>query len=153
MAGKYISGMGGVETWMDAFEFIALGSGNVQVTTAVMKYGYRIIEELIRGLSMYLTEKGFHSVNDIRGIALDSVSETTDVLERDTVVFPRFHSDKCIGCGRCMVSCMDGGHQAIRFDQHTRKPELIGKKCVGCHLCRLVCAEEAIGVAKKAVRK
>ena len=152
MAGKYISGMGGVETWMDAFEFIALGSGNVQVTTAVMKYGYRIIEELIRGLSMYLTEKGFHSVNDIRGIALDSVSETTDGLERDTVVFPRFNPDKCIGCGRCMISCMDGGHQAISLDSR-RRPKLNGKKCVGCHLCILVCPQNAISPVGKRILK
>ena len=152
MAGKYISGMGGIETWMDAFEFIALGSGNVQVTTAVMKYGYRIIEELIRGLSMYLTEKGFHSVNDIRGIALDSVSETTDGLERDTVVFPRFNPDKCIGCGRCMISCMDGGHQAISLDSR-RRPKLNGKKCVGCHLCILVCPQNAISPVGKRILK
>ena len=148
LAGMHLSGMGGVESWLDALEFILLGASSIQVTTAVMQYGYRIIDDLKSGLKLYLAEKGFSSVKEAVGLALDSVSETTDVLERDTVIFPKFHPEKCIGCGRCAVSCADGGHQAIRLNAE-RRPVLDGKNCVGCHLCVLVCPQRAISSGRK----
>ena len=152
LQGLHISAMGGIETWRDALEFILLGAGSIQITTAVMQYGYRIIEDLKAGLAYYLAEKGFSSVQEVRGLALDSISDTTDVLERDTVVFPKFHREKCIGCGRCVVSCADGGHQAIRLNED-RRPILDGKKCVGCHLCVLVCPQRAISSSRKRISK
>lgn len=152
LKGMHLSAMGGVETWLDALEFILMGGGSIQVTTAVMQYGYRIIDDLKAGLNLYLKEKGFASVREVVGLGLDFLSETTDVLERDTVVFPRFHKERCIGCGRCMISCMDGGHQAIRLNDQ-RIPVLDGKKCVGCHLCVLVCPQRAISSGRKRVVK
>ncbi len=152
LAGMHLSAMGGVETWQDALEFIMLGAGSVQVTTAVMQYGYRIIDDLKAGLNLYLAEKNFDRVEAVRGVALDSVSETTDVLERDTIIFPKFHREKCIGCGRCSISCADGGHQAIRMTED-RRPVLDGKKCVGCHLCILVCPQRAISSSRKRIAK
>ena len=149
LKGMHISGMGGIETWRDALEFILMGSGSIQITTAVMQYGYRIIDDLKEGLNYYLAQMGIGSVKDIIGAGLDSVSDTTDVLERDTVLFPAFDLDKCNGCGRCVISCNDGGHQAIRFEN--RKPKLDGSKCVGCHLCKLVCPEDAIVAGKKRI--
>ena len=146
----HISGMGGIETWKDALEFILMGSGSIQVTTAVMQYGYRIIDNLKEGLNYYLAQMGIKSVKDIIGAGLDTVSDTTDVLERDTILFPTFDLEKCNGCGRCVISCDDGGHQAIRFDD--RKPKLDGSKCVGCHLCRLVCPRGAIAAGKKRIK-
>ena len=150
LSGMHVSGMGGIETWRDALEFILLGAGSLQVTTAVMQYGYRIIDDLKSGLAYYLNAKGFANVREAQGLALDSVSSTTDVLERDTVVFPKFHREKCIGCGRCVVSCADGGHQALRLDE-TRRPVLNGSKCVGCHLCLLVCPNGAISSSRKRI--
>ncbi len=151
LKGLHISGMGGIETWRDALEFILLGSGSIQVTTAVMQYGYRIIDDLKLGLNYYLAQFGIKNVRDIVGAGLGSISDTTDVLERDTVLFPRFDKEKCIGCGRCFISCMDGGHQAISFEN--RVPKLDGSKCVGCHLCVLVCPEEAVsGVGNRIKR-
>jgi dihydropyrimidine dehydrogenase (NAD+) subunit PreA len=152
LSAMQISAMGGIENWSDALEYIMLGAGTVQVTTAVMQFGYRIVEDLKSGLKLYLAEKGFTNVRDVRGLALDSVSETTDVLERDTVIYPKFHRDRCIGCGRCEISCMDGGHQAIRLNEE-RKPLLDAKKCVGCHLCILVCPQRAISESRKRVAK
>jgi len=152
LAGMHLSGMGGIETWKDALEFLLLGAGTVQVTTAVMQYGYRIIDDLKTGLALYLAEKGFKNVRDIVGLGLDSVSSTTDVLERDTILFPKFHHDRCIGCGRCEISCADGGHQAIRLSKE-RRPKLDGSKCVGCHLCVLVCPQLAITPGRKRIRR
>ena len=152
LKGMHISGMGGIETWNDALEFILLGSGSVQVATAVMQYGYRIIDDLKAGLNLYLTEKGFSSVKEAIGLGLDSLSESTDVLERDTIVYPSIDPARCIGCGRCTISCADGGHSALKLDEN-RRPVLNGRRCVGCHLCRLVCPQGAITPGVKRVKK
>lgn len=150
LQGMHLSAMGGVETWLDALEFILLGGGSIQVTTAVMQYGYRIIDDLKSGLNLYLAEKGFESVKEAVGLGLDALSPTTDTLERDTVIYPQFIRERCIGCGRCAISCADGGHQAIQLDE-TRHPRLDGRKCVGCHLCVLVCPQRAIAPSKKRI--
>lgn len=138
-----ISGMGGIETWHDAAEFIALGCGNIQVTTAVMQYGYRIIDDLKDGLKRFMTKSGIKSVSDMIGMSLEKIV-AADQLDRDTIVYPAFNRKKCIGCGRCYVSCYDAGHQAIEFNAGERKPILHAAKCAGCHLCMLVCPAAAI---------
>ena len=148
----HISGMGGIETWRDALEFILLGSGSLQVTTAVMQYGYGIIDDMIEGLEEYMKCKGISSVKDLIGVAANTVVDHHSI-ERDTILFPVFDYELCNGCGRCYISCMDGGHQAIKFDLETRKPILVGNKCVGCHLCRLVCSQKAIKTARKTVKR
>ncbi len=148
LKGMHLSAMGGIENWVDAVEFISLGAGSVQITTAVMQYGYRIIDDLIDGLKYYLKVKEFSNVKSIIGAAVGSIV-AHNKLERDTVLLPKFNYDKCIGCGRCYISCYDGGHQAIEFEIEDRRPRLNAKKCVGCHLCRLVCPSKAIGVAAR----
>ena len=152
LKGMHLSAMGGIETWQDALEFILMGGASIQVTTAVMQYGYRIIDDLKAGLNLYLAEKGFASVKDAVGLGLDALSDSTDVLERDTIIFPQFIRERCIGCGRCEISCADGGHQAITLDRN-RRPLLNGKKCVGCHLCVLVCPQRAIAPGNKRISR
>ncbi|MGN1139019.1 MAG: NAD-dependent dihydropyrimidine dehydrogenase subunit PreA [Ruminococcus sp.] len=142
-----ISGMGGIETWRDAAEFISLGCSTVQVTTSVMQYGYRIIEDLIDGLKRYMSDMGFNSVYDFIGKANKKIKSADD-LDRSYICFPKFDKEKCVGCGRCFVSCYDGGHQAIKLNDD-RKPILYAKKCVGCHLCKIVCPVGAISAGKK----
>ena len=145
-----LSGIGGIETWRDAVDFIQLGCRNVQVCTAVMQYGYRIIDDLVSGLQTYLTERGFEKLDDLVGEQLPNFVRPSD-LDRDTMVYPKVDHERCIGCGRCYISCMDGGHQAIAFEE--RQPRIIGTKCVGCHLCRLVCPTGAIGLTKRIPKK
>ena len=142
-----ISGIGGIETWRDALEFIQLGCRNVQVCTAVMEYGYRIIDDLKSGLQHYMQERGITELKKLVGEQLPNFVKASD-LDRETMVFPKIDREKCVGCGRCYVSCWDGGHQAIEFGED-RKPRIIGTKCVGCHLCRLVCPTGAISLAKR----
>ena len=142
-----ISGIGGIETWRDALDFIQLGCRNVQVCTAVMQYGYRIIEDLVLGLQHYMQERGITELKKLVGEELPNIVLPSD-LDRDTMVFPKVDRNKCIGCGRCYISCRDGGHQAIEFDEE-RKPHIVGQRCVGCHLCKLVCPTGAISAAKR----
>ena len=146
-----ISGIGGIETWRDALDFIQLGCRNVQVCTAVMQYGYRIIDDLILGLKHYMLSRGITELKKLVGEELPDIVLPSD-LDRETMVFPKIDRNKCIGCGRCYVSCADGGHQAIEFDAD-RKPHIIGTKCVGCHLCRLVCPTAAITPANRMKKK
>lgn len=152
LADMHISGMGGIETWKDALEFLLLGAGSLQVTTAVMQYGYRIIEDILEGLTEYMKAKKISSVSGLIGRAEQTVVDHQSI-ERDTILLPVFHHEQCCGCGRCYISCMDGGHQAIRFDPEERRPRLIAAKCVGCHLCRMVCSNGAIAKAKKVIAK
>jgi len=152
LTGMHISGMGGIENWVDALEFISLGAGSLQITTAVMQYGYRIIDDLLDGLKYYLKVKGFKNVRSLVGAAVSSIVPHNQ-LERDTILLPKFNVEKCVGCGRCYISCFDGGHQAIEFDIESRTPRLDAKKCVGCHLCRLVCPSKAIGVAQRRIER
>ena len=147
-----LSGIGGIETWRDALEFIQLGCSNVQVCTAVMQYGYRIIDDLTLGLQRYMAKRGITQLQQLVGEQLPKFLNP-DHLDRKTIVYPKIDRDQCIGCGRCYVSCMDGGHQAIAFDPDTRQPRIVGTKCVGCHLCRLVCPTGAIGTTKRINKK
>ncbi|MCQ2311685.1 MAG: NAD-dependent dihydropyrimidine dehydrogenase subunit PreA [Paludibacteraceae bacterium] len=145
------SGIGGIETWRDALEYIQLGCANVQICTAVMQFGYRIIEDLTLGLRTYMAENNIQHLRDLVGSEVSSFVRPSD-LDRSTMVFPKFKHDKCNGCGRCYIACQDAGHQAIEFGAD-RQPKLIGTKCVGCHLCRLVCPENAITQALRIPKK
>ena len=147
MKNLQLSGIGGINTWKDALEFIQLGCRNTQVCTAVMEYGYRIIDDLKEGLQTYMAQRGIERLEDIVGEEVKTFATTAEV-DRDTKVFPTIDRSVCIGCGRCYISCRDGGHQAISFGED-RQPKIIGQKCVGCHLCRMVCPTGAIGMARR----
>ena len=108
-----------------------------------MQYGYRIVEDMISGISYYMTEKGFNNLEQIVGIALDNLISAED-LDRGYIIYPKIDEEKCIGCGRCYISCYDGGHQAIEWDSEERKVEVNKEKCVGCHLCSNVCPIQCI---------
>lgn len=133
-----VSGIGGIETWRDAVEFLLLGCRNLQVTTSVMQYGYRVVEDMKNGLMHYMDEHGFDRLEDFIGLARGGVV-SPDELDRDYFLYPDFDWDKCLGCGRCYVSCYDGAHQAIKWDAEKRRPVFKPERCVGCHLCLNVC--------------
>ncbi len=139
MAGLPISGIGGISTWKDAAEFIALGSGNVQVCTAAMTYGFKIIDELCSGLAEYMDQKGFATIDAFRGRAVASIVDW-NALDLNRIEKARIDPDLCIQCGRCHVVCEDTSHQAITATQDGRRHfEVIDAECVGCNLCVSVC--------------
>lgn len=132
-----LSGIGGIETWKDALEFIAVGARNIQVTTAIMQYGYRIVEDMISGMSYFMAKNGIQKMDELVGCALPNLIPAEN-LNRNFKILPSFDSEKCLGCGRCYISCYDGGHQAIDWDSENRRP-FLNSNCVGCHLCLNVC--------------
>ncbi|BFK81010.1 NAD-dependent dihydropyrimidine dehydrogenase subunit PreA [Clostridium baratii] len=152
LKGIPISGIGGIETWEDALEFILLGASNLQVTTGIMQYGYRIVEDMISGLSHFMDERGFDKLEDMVGLAVKNIIPAED-LDRGYIVYPKFDYETCVGCGRCYISCYDGAHQAIEWDNEERKPILNKDKCVGCHLCANVCPTQSISFGEIKFKK
>jgi dihydropyrimidine dehydrogenase (NAD+) subunit PreA len=164
-----ISGIGGIQAWQDAVEFLLLGAGSVQVCTAVMHYGFRIVEQLRSGLENWMREKGFERLSDFVGKSVPRIKTWGD-LDLNYKVVAEIDQHKCIHCGLCYVACEDGAHQSIRWeklpvaeyvrangyqDQVRRSGGLevlpgaggdtinrftIKQEiCVGCNLCSLVC--------------
>jgi dihydropyrimidine dehydrogenase (NAD+) subunit PreA len=168
---KPISGIGGISNWRDAAEFMALGSTSVQVCTAVMHYGYRIVEDMLEGLSDFLDEKGMASAMDLVGKAVPQY-EDWGHLDMNYHVVASIDPKLCIGCQLCVVACLDGSHQCIHVPgvsdaekkargyiafpkdvpdrpvtaphgtPGARVPFVHEEECVGCNLCQLVCPVE-----------
>ena len=137
-----ISGIGGIATWQDAAEFVLLGASSVQVCTAIMHYGFRIVEDMVDGLANWMDDRGFATLADVRGKSLPRVTDWGE-LNLNFKVVAEIHREKCIGCHLCYVACEDGAHQSIRLLKTNgttgKVPEIIEEKCVGCNLCMLVC--------------
>jgi len=137
-----ISGIGGITTWKDAVDFIALGATTVQVCTAAMVYGFKIVDDMIDGLSRFLDEKGMDSVHDLVGRAVPSVTDWK-YLNLNHIEKASINQELCIQCGRCHIVCEDTSHQAItQTVDGERKFEVKDEECVGCNLCASVCPVE-----------
>ncbi len=140
-----ISGIGGIAGWKDAAEFISLGATSLQVCTAAMHYGFRIVEDMTDGLNDYLDRKGFASLGELRGRATANVRDWGD-LDLNYKIIATIDSGLCIGCHLCYVACEDGAHQCIEeypgATSEKRIPRVIEEECVGCNLCALVCPVE-----------
>jgi dihydropyrimidine dehydrogenase (NAD+) subunit PreA len=138
--GLPISGIGGVTTWRDAAEFMALGCGNVQVCTAAMTYGFKVVKEMISGLSQWMDEKGYAWTSDFVGMAVPNVTDW-QYLNLNYIAKARIDQEACIKCGRCYAACEDTSHQAIAMSEG-RVFEVIDEECVACNLCVDVCPVE-----------
>jgi dihydropyrimidine dehydrogenase (NAD+) subunit PreA len=136
-----ISGIGGIETWRDAVEYFYLGASTVQVCTAVMHYGFRIVEDMIEGLSSFMDEHGFATISDMVGRAVPAYSEWGD-LDLNYDIVAKIDPALCIGCNLCHVACWDGAHQCIHKQEGTHVPHVDAAECIGCNLCQLVCPVE-----------
>lgn len=141
-AGLPISGIGGVTTWRDAAEFLALGASNVQVCTAAMTYGFKIVQEMISGLTNWMRESNYSRLDQFIGRAVPNVTDW-QYLNLNYVAKAKINQDLCIKCGRCHIVCEDTSHQAITaIVDGKRHFEVIDAECVGCNLCVSVCPIE-----------
>ena len=138
--GLPISGIGGVTTWRDAAEFMALGAGNVQVCTAAMTYGFKVVQEMISDLSDYMDRKGFTDTSELVGRAVPNVTDW-QYLNLNYVTKAHISQDDCIKCGRCYIACEDTSHQAIAMSAD-RTFTVKDDECVACNLCVNVCPVE-----------
>lgn len=136
--GLPISGMGGVETWVDALEYMLCGATTVQITTGVMRYGYRIVEDILEGLSYYMDEKGLTSLSDVIGKALPRIVPT-DEFDLTRQGRADYDLDRCVGCGQCYVVCQDAGGQCLTWDGAKRRPTMDEARCLSCMLCSFAC--------------
>jgi dihydropyrimidine dehydrogenase (NAD+) subunit PreA len=133
-----LSGIGGIETWVDALEYLLAGATTVQVTTGIIHYGYRIVEDMIEGLSDYMRMRGISRVSDLIGQAIPHIFET-DKFDLTRQGISHYNLDKCCGCGQCYVVCHDAGGQALEWDSDKRRPILNEDKCLSCMICQFVC--------------
>jgi dihydropyrimidine dehydrogenase (NAD+) subunit PreA len=138
-----ISGIGGISTWRDAAEFIALGAGTVQVCTAVMHHGFRIVEDMIDGLANWMDSRGYRTIDDFRARAVQNYVHWSD-LNLNFKTLAKIDQSLCIKCGLCHIVCEDTSHQAIAAQRvdGKRHYEVIDAECVGCNLCAHVCPVE-----------
>ncbi|MFO1253618.1 MAG: NAD-dependent dihydropyrimidine dehydrogenase subunit PreA [Inhella sp.] len=138
-AGMPISGIGGITTWRDAAEFIAMGASTVQVCTAAMVYGFKIVQDLCDGLSNFMDEQGYKTLDDFKGLAVPSVKNWNQ-LNLNYVEKAVINQDSCIQCGRCHIVCEDTSHQAIFAQKDGKRHfEVNEAECVGCNLCVSIC--------------
>ncbi len=133
-----ISGIGGISDWRHAVEFMLLGSSSIQVATAAMLYGFRIVEDMTSGLESWMRSHDFKRLDDFIGKAVGAYSEWGD-LDINYEVVARIDADRCIGCQLCHVACRDGGHDCIAVKADSRVPVVDEDECVGCNLCAHVC--------------
>ena len=140
MAGIPISGIGGISNWRDSAEFLAMGSGSLQVCTAAMHYGFRIVEDMIDGLSNWMDQKGYERLEDLTGRAVSQFVPWNQ-LNMKFKTLANIDQDACVGCGLCHIACEDTSHQAIskKNTSDRRHYEVIEEECVGCNLCAHVC--------------
>lgn len=135
-----ISGIGGIETWRDAVDFLLVGATTVQVGTSVMHYGFRLIDDLVDGLSTYLRAKGLHSPSELVGKALPSLTDWGH-LDQEFRLLAHIDPASCVHCNLCYAACNDGAHQAITMEgsNGTSRLSVDPDHCVGCRLCQYVC--------------
>ena len=146
-----ISGIGGIATWRDAAEFILLGATSVQVCTAAMHYGFRIIDDLVEGLTNWMDEKGYTTIDDFRGKSLRCITDFGN-LNLLAKTLAQIDESKCIQCNLCYIACEDSAHQCIDLLPHNGKnqPRVREADCVGCALCFIVCpVENCISMVRK----
>ena len=140
--GLPLSGIGGIETWIDVLEYMLCGASTVQITTGVIHYGYRIVEDILEGLEDYMEERQLSSLSEIVGKALPNIVPT-DRFDLSRQGIAHYDLDRCVGCGQCYVVCQDAGGQCLGWNDRTRRPIMDEDKCLSCMVCSFVCPVHA----------
>jgi len=133
-----ISGIGGIENWVDVIEYMLCGAARIQSTTGIIHYGYRIIEDILEGISYYMEEQNISSLGDIVGKALPHIVET-GAFDLTRQGISHYDLDKCIGCGQCYLVCQDAGGQCLTWNREDRRPVMDENRCLGCMICSFIC--------------
>ncbi|MHA1930739.1 MAG: NAD-dependent dihydropyrimidine dehydrogenase subunit PreA [Candidatus Thorarchaeota archaeon] len=136
-----ISGIGGIEDWHSAVEYLMVGARTLQICTAAMWYGFSIIRDITDNLVKFMERKGYDSIDSMVGKALPKIT-TWESLSKLPPLVAEISKEKCTGCKKCVIACADGGYVAIQMRDGVAvvKPE----KCDGCGLCAIICEEDAV---------
>lgn len=147
-----VSGCGGIETWVDAVEYLLCGASTLQLTTGVIHYGYRIVEDMIEGLSDYLDERRLPSLQALVGKALPRLVGVGEFnVKRQGAA--EYDLDRCVGCGQCYIVCRDAGAGTLGWDAQKRRPVPDAKRCYSCMICSFVCpVSDPPAITYKAIR-
>jgi dihydropyrimidine dehydrogenase (NAD+) subunit PreA len=133
-----LSGIGGIETWVDVVQYMLCGASTVQITTGVIHYGYRIIEDILEGITYYMEDQNLSSIDQIVGRAVPNIVPT-DKFDLSRQGIAQYDLERCIGCGQCYIVCRDAGGQCLSWDRADRRPQIDDKTCLGCMICSFVC--------------
>jgi dihydropyrimidine dehydrogenase (NAD+) subunit PreA len=134
-----ISAVLGVWDWEDIIRYVMVGATTVQSATAVMLRGYEIVKEWIVRITDWMEKKGYHSISELKGIALKNIITTKEVKRAPLGVYIAVDPKKCIGCDECVISCF---YDAITLQND--KAVVDREKCDICGLCIEKCPTGAI---------
>lgn len=142
-----ISGIGGIKDWKDAVEYIMAGATTVQICTEAMMQGFDMGKTLVSGLKGFLDGKGYHGLNDIRGISLKYIKTGMEEMETTAKAVSVIDPSLCTGCELCVTACADAVVEAIHMEEDIAVVD--GPTCVGCGLCGVVCPVNAVSFIKE----
>lgn len=66
-----VIGVGGVEDWRSALEYIMAGAVAVQIGSGVGRVGTQVFGDVCSGISAYMAENGFRDITQLVGVAHD----------------------------------------------------------------------------------
>lgn len=147
---QQIMGIGGISTWKDAMEYMAVGASSIQICTEVMISGFDIVKEMILKTEEYLEKKGFTSVKEVIGKALPKLT-SHEKLTKDSPIIADVDTEICTGCNLCVKACRDGGYDSITMEDRVAVVDEV--TCDGCSLCIHVCPVSAITLEKIKVQQ
>jgi dihydropyrimidine dehydrogenase (NAD+) subunit PreA len=144
-----IIAIGGVSDWYSAVEYFMLGASMVQVGSAAMAYGHRMVRDMKRGLEDFMERKGYKSVKEMVGIANKKyrIGESiygSAVSGKEQPWKMVVDESKCTGCGSCAVTCETSAYKAAKVVDGVG--QINQELCIKCCMCKLVCPEEAISM-------
>ncbi|MFA5524475.1 MAG: tRNA-dihydrouridine synthase [Tissierellales bacterium] len=133
-----VSGIGGIDNYENVLEFMMLGASTVQLCTSLIMNGYGRIGEILADLENWLEDKGYSSINEIRGLALASLKSFEEISIEPYIAKIK---DVCTedDCRECVKACM---YNAISVKDG--KIHIDDSKCMGCGLCVSLCKNKKI---------
>jgi dihydropyrimidine dehydrogenase (NAD+) subunit PreA len=139
-----VSGIGGIESWENCVEYFLIGATTVQLGTAAMLNGLRIIDDLKEGVTKYLANSKIIKLDQIRGESLAYQLGIEDALNASKVRRADVIDELCTSCNKCVSPCVEGATAAI---SHIGEKIVINKEeCIGCGLCIAICPFDAITI-------
>lgn len=141
--GVPVNASGGVMSYRDVANYLAMGVDFVQMCSIVMRYGYGVIDEIKSGVAHLMQSRGLRDMEALRGAARPDVVMAFDDIT-DVKKIPGVNRDLCARCGNCQ-SCHA---QAVTLDADGY-PVFDKERCVGCSYCTQICFAGALDMVER----